>query len=1369
MAGSVIKVGMDVGDVKSAGQALLKQLNSQVDATIELAEAQVKYNKEGAQVGSVLKGMTEAGDKYTLVIKQTAAGYELVNAQVLKAKTSFNEQARAQREAAAAAKEDAKAQEQAAAALAKRVEALNRAGARGVAQEDNQSRRDEATGPARFDGGRGGNGSGGFFFSQPNPPIPPGGGAGIDELAKKTEVARAAGERLFITWQGIVRLIEAQIIKRVISEISNALTTAVDDAKRFSIAIAEIRTISQDMPLSVERWRTEITKLSSAFGQTQKDVANAAYETLSNQVAKGADTFVFLESALKFGAATVSSTTDSVNLLSSALKSFNLPAQDTERVAAILFKTIDLGRVRARDMADTLGRVGSIASQVGIKLEEVGAAIAVVTRKGVKPAEAMTLISNVITALIKPTDEMTKLFQQWGVTSGEAAIATFTFEGVLKKLSDEASKGSGRIAELFPNVRGLKGAFQLAGQGASEFQADLKKITNAQKEYNAAAKEVLDSPGKQLEIAGQKIKNLFTEDFGKGVVQGLVDFNKWAETAAGKADGLERSVKLVIKAMTAGLVILVGWKVAMIANAAAGIGWSVVLQKLTYDAVMLGRALMAAAPYLALFAIGYATGEAIQSGNDSGRTAGQIQADLRAKQEERAAEARKRIEENGDPETDKTRKIKTDLDSRYAFLLNYSTNAVKLGNDLKQRTIDQYKDITDVVKISSRTYFDSIIQKMNELKKVASEAENLIKQSLKQSQDIPRRLGNELTNVRLRYASEGRLEYPNGTPTVVDNQKLEILQNQLTETLARARAKAREGTKEAFEESRKLYDDAAKLMAQLFEAQTAQERRVFDEKVQRGMIQPTRMLFDPRTGELRAQYEFVAKTGELEKQLFDLGKERLAQERQFRDLQRQRADTAKQEVDREKERLRSLQQAFAAIERIEVFDKQGKVKEEYKNDPQRAAREFDEQAARIRALAGNEQFGTQYTVFQDLQKQRLALVQQVEAAIRAERAASVQQDLINNRAGTQRLIDGAATQLAAGRQQMVRGMEQLERDLAVVEERTLRPQLARHGRIPGTDLEITSGGDNMLRRWARQAGINTGQSGFDRAEPDRQAAIQALAAVREAQTAFNADRTAAKLDILKQKLEELRAAARKYIQTFTGQNPDNIAEEGDPTRTQGQRLRGLDVGVQDSQGGLAQAAAANAQLERARTSIEALDRRIRTLPGGVEFFAQGLQANTPAINDSFASFTANALTLTNQIRDLNGQLTTAARLLPQIRGNRGGDGNNPDVPQRKFGGPIGPHTPKYFAFGGPVGTDRVPAWLSDDEFVMTGAATRAFAPLLKQMNAYPSRAGGSGSSTTNVGDINITVNGGNTSAHTINEIGVGLRRAIARGTVKLHG
>lgn len=322
--------------------------------------------------------------------------------------------------------------------------------------------------------------------------------------------AGKAVDSLTISWRSFVRLLAVQVFHQAVSAFMRAIRESVVEVIELEKRIAEVQTISQDIPLPFEQWRGGFKEISDQFGLPILDTIEGAYQTLSNQVAEGAKTFEFMTSASEFAVTAVASTADSVNLLTASLNAFNLDIDKTDEIAAKFFKTIELGRVRASEMAETFGRIAVPANQLTIQIEELQAAIAAATIQGLKYNEAATLIRNVLLKLIRPTDAMKALFAEWGVESGEAAIKTFGFAEVLGKIEEHAQGSSTELGELFGRIRAITGAMLFAGEGLERYNNALEQITSSQDDYARRTAIVMENTGKRLEIEFNKIKNYFT-------------------------------------------------------------------------------------------------------------------------------------------------------------------------------------------------------------------------------------------------------------------------------------------------------------------------------------------------------------------------------------------------------------------------------------------------------------------------------------------------------------------------------------------------------------------------------------------------------------------------------------------------------------------------------------------------------------------------------------------------------------------------------------------------------------------------------------------------------------------------------------------
>jgi hypothetical protein len=127
-----------------------------------------------------------------------------------------------------------------------------------------------------------------------------------------------------------------------------------------------------------------------------------------------------------------------------------------------------------------MGDLVPAAAPLGIRLEEVGAAIATLTLQGVPAAEAATRVKNSMIQLAKPSKELSALLKANGYDSGEAAVKAVGYAGVLQLL-DKATHGSvTATAALTPEIRGLLGVVGLTGRNLATYEANLIAMNQAQ-------------------------------------------------------------------------------------------------------------------------------------------------------------------------------------------------------------------------------------------------------------------------------------------------------------------------------------------------------------------------------------------------------------------------------------------------------------------------------------------------------------------------------------------------------------------------------------------------------------------------------------------------------------------------------------------------------------------------------------------------------------------------------------------------------------------------------------------------------------------------------------------------------------------------
>lgn len=185
-----------------------------------------------------------------------------------------------------------------------------------------------------------------------------------------------------------------------------------------------------------------------------------------------------------------------------------------------------------------------------------------------------------------------------------------------------------------------------------------------------------------------------------------------------------------------------------------------------------------------------------------------------------------------------------------------------------------------------------------------------------------------------------------------------------------------------------------------------------------------------------------------------------------------------------------------------------------------------------------------------------------------------------------------------------------------------------------------------------------------------------------------------------------------------------------------------------------------------RQRLEAADQLLNGVPGSIDQAKQSFDNATQSAGGTRDATAQIGPTAAAQVGGVNAlaqayaELATQARAAAQAQAASGGA-------VAYHGGPMA----RYFASGGRLsrGQDKILTALSAGETVVNAKNSRRFFSELNSMNqgsepAYREQGG----PVTNVGDVNVTVNGGDSSQQTVREIAHALRREIQRGNIKLR-
>lgn len=248
-------------------------------------------------------------------------------------------------------------------------------------------------------------------------------------------------------------------------------TAAVNAFNGLDTQMRNIQSITQQSDDSLEQLRQRFIAMSTDANVTRdsaQKLAEAFYFIQSAGFA-GEEGMTVLQAATKAASAGLTDTMTAGNSILAVLNAYGLEASDATHVSDILFKTVDLGVLTFSDLATQLGDVVNTAHMSNISLEEMGAAIADITRKGVSPSEAVTALNQLLLQFISPSEKMKKAAEEVGFSLSVDTLRTYGLAGALDELIKKGG-GTDILLTIFgDNVRALKGALSLAGNGTKEF------------------------------------------------------------------------------------------------------------------------------------------------------------------------------------------------------------------------------------------------------------------------------------------------------------------------------------------------------------------------------------------------------------------------------------------------------------------------------------------------------------------------------------------------------------------------------------------------------------------------------------------------------------------------------------------------------------------------------------------------------------------------------------------------------------------------------------------------------------------------------------------------------------------------------------
>lgn len=347
---------------------------------------------------------------------------------------------------------------------------------------------------------------------------------------------RAFG-RAKVSSSGFVRSISGAgsalaTVSRRVGEVGLVLggagVAAVKFGAEFQDTMQRIVGLSGVAQEQVDKFSKQVLELAPKVGKSPQELAKALYFITSSGISASKAMAVLTNSA-KAAVAGLGDTQTVADAVTSAINAYGEQNLSAAHATDVLVSAVREGKGEADALAASIGNVAALAAQLGVKFNEVGAALAAETRIGIDAQTASVNLQQFFSTLLKVTPQSEKAFKKVGLSAAglRAELADKGLLATLKTVKDAFAGNIVDLANAFPNRRALRGVLALIGKDAAQTEQVFRHLTDTTGSLKTAFDAVSKDTAQQFrklraaaEVAGISIGAVLSPLAGK-IADGL--------------------------------------------------------------------------------------------------------------------------------------------------------------------------------------------------------------------------------------------------------------------------------------------------------------------------------------------------------------------------------------------------------------------------------------------------------------------------------------------------------------------------------------------------------------------------------------------------------------------------------------------------------------------------------------------------------------------------------------------------------------------------------------------------------------------------------------------------------------------------------
>ena len=322
--------------------------------------------------------------------------------------------------------------------------------------------------------------------------------------------------------------------------ITGAFAFPVAKAVTFQKNLADIQGLLTENSDATAKYQDELLDLGSAMGVSSNEMSTGSYQVISS-IGQTGEEVGFLNEAIKLSVTALGSTTQAVDILSIAYQNYKNEISDVNKIAGYLNTIVTNGRTTLDQLSGTLGAVLGVAPKLGVGLDQVSAAMALLTRSLPTPVAA-TALKSLFNALIKQSGEFAKQGIDIVKVIGEQGLG-----GALKLLKENLGGDIVALREAIPDMKAFSAVMSLGGENLKEYNSLLGLTRTQVDDFDRLYQEktgTMDAATKRLKASFESLQITIGDEFlpvltkfANQASEGIKSLNEFTRSLGGIGKG----------------------------------------------------------------------------------------------------------------------------------------------------------------------------------------------------------------------------------------------------------------------------------------------------------------------------------------------------------------------------------------------------------------------------------------------------------------------------------------------------------------------------------------------------------------------------------------------------------------------------------------------------------------------------------------------------------------------------------------------------------------------------------------------------------------------------------------------------------------